>query len=147
MPQLLSFMGRGDGRMPLWHVPFLSQLKELSLGKRALLHPQINGTGCAELEKPKRNFLSQISFYYYYSCQESTREIFICIKTYIRRRKKKRQTRVCPTKRFFEPSSIPLSSSVPHSPQRWNLGSRLNGSRLLMERVSPEHTSRRLARH
>lgn len=92
-------------------------------------------------------FKARFPFFYYYSCLESTGEIFICIKTYIRRREKKRQTRECPTKGFFEPSAVPLSSSLLCSPQRWNLGSRLNGSRLLMERVSPEHTSRRLARH
>lgn len=76
-------------------------------------------------------------FYYYYSYQETPGKIFICIKTYIRRREKKRQTRVCPTKGFFEPSSVRLSSSLRRSPQRWNLGSRLNGSRLLMERRIP----------
>lgn len=135
-------------------VPFLYQVKKAitweeglliickSLGPRLVL--------ARELAKPKWSsfffFKVRFPFYYYYACQESTGKIFICIKTYIRR-EKKRQTRVCPTKGFFEPSSIPLSSSLPHSPQRWNLGSRLNGSRLLMEHISPEHTSRRLARH
>lgn len=80
------------------------------------------------LQSSYRIFLSQASFYYYYySCLGSAGEIFICIKTYIRR-KKKRQTRVCPTKGLFEPSTRPLTSSLLRSPQRWNLGSRLKRS-------------------
>lgn len=137
---------------PLFGRGICTKRRCLSLGREKGSHQlgingALSGSGQRVSETQMEFFKARFPFYYYYSCLESTGEIFICIKTYIRRREKKRQTRECPTKGFFEPRAVPLSSSLPCFPQRWNLGSRLNGSRLLMERVSPEHTSRRLARH
>lgn len=125
---------------------FLCPAEGVSRG-RTLWCVQANGAGSREIWGRGRNFKSQVSFPFV---------IIIHVRSPLGKSlsalkrawedEEERQTRVCPTKHLFEPRSAPLSSSFLCSPQRWNLGSRLNGKPAPDGTQSPEHTSRRLGR-
>jgi hypothetical protein len=111
---------------------------------------QRHGIGSRKLEEEKGNFKNQVSFpffYYYYSCHKSTGKIFICIKTYIRRGKKESRTRVFLQSVSLRPARFlyQVLSRAHHKDGIWVQG--WMERQLLMGLVSPEHTSRRLARH
>lgn len=124
---------------------FSGQLKQCLLEEPSGVRKQMDRVsregGRKEFSKP--GFLS---FCYYYSCQKSTGEIFICIKTYIRRGKKKGRQECVLQSISLSPAQLlcQVLSCALHKDGIWVQG--WMESQLLMEHISPEHTSRRLGR-